>query len=254
MNNNADMRFPGRCRRTAALAAAVLLFTAQAWSAPGEADASSPPIQRASNPERSPEDSLRAFIDAQTAGLPGRVEISVGTLNPRPVLAPCTLVEPFIPAGTRLWGRIALGLRCREGAHWSVLMPVHVRIFGLALHASRTLSAGQSLAPGDFEIREIELTREAPGILTTDDEVSRQVLSRSVTPGTALRRDHFRARPVAAAGDQVTLLYTGNGFSVSSSGKLLQPAAEGQTVRVQVESGRIISGVATAARTVEVRQ
>ena len=98
------------------------------------------------------------------------------------------------------------------------------------------------------------MTREAPGILTTDEEVARQVLARPVTPGTALRRDHFRARPVAAAGDQVTLLYAGSGFSVSSTGKLLQPASEGQIVRVQVESGRIISGIATAARTVEVKQ
>jgi flagella basal body P-ring formation protein FlgA len=255
MSIDLDTHKPAELYRIAVVLVMLLQCSAQAWSSPGDTGPSSTAqLQQASGADPSPEDSLRAFIDVQTAGIPGRVEISVGKLSPRPALAPCARIEPFIPAGTRLWGRAALGLRCQEGARWSVLVPVHIRIFGPALHAVRPLAAGQGLAPGDFEIKEIELTREMPGILTTDEVIAKQVLARPVMPGTALRRDHFRARLVAVAGDQVTLTYTGSGFSVSSIGKLLQPAAEGQTVRVQVESGRIISGVATAARTVEIRQ
>jgi flagella basal body P-ring formation protein FlgA len=182
------------------------------------------------------EDTLRVLVDQQTAAFPGRVEISVGALDARMALAPCAAPEPFIPAGTRLWGRATLGVRCRDGARWSVLMPVHVRIYAPALVSAKALAPGQSLNAEDYEIVETELTREAPGILTSPDEVTGLVLFRPINAGTALRREHFRARPVAAAGDQITLVYSGAGFSVSSSGKV-----------------RILSGIARGNHTVEVR-
>src|SRR5947209_20275302 len=33
-----------------------------------------------------------------------RVDVQVGQLDPRLRLAPCQKVEPYLPAGTRLWG------------------------------------------------------------------------------------------------------------------------------------------------------
>ena len=199
------------------------------------------------------ENTLRLFIGSHTAGFPGRVEIEVGTLARNSVLAPCANMEPFIPAGTRLWGRASLGMRCRDGARWSVLVPVHVRIFAPALISTRSLAPGQALAAEDYEIAETELTRQAPGMLTSPDEVASQILSRPLPSGTALRREHFRPQIVAAPGDQVTLTYAGSGFAVSGSGKALHAAADGQPVRVQVESGRILTGIARHGRRVEVR-
>ncbi len=199
------------------------------------------------------EETLRLYIDTQTAGLPGRVEIQIDSVAGRPPLAPCASVEPFIPPGSRLWGRATLSMRCREGARWTVLMPVQVRIYGPGLRSARLLLAGRPLDAGDFEVVDMELTREAPGILTSLDEVSDQVLARALPAGSSLRREHFRPRPVASAGDQVKLVYVGAGFSVASSGKVLHAVAEGQTARVQVESGRVLSGIAKAGRTVEVR-
>ena len=199
------------------------------------------------------EETLRLYVDTQTVGLPGRVEIQVDSVAGRPPLAPCAAVEPFIPPGTRLWGRSTLGMRCREGARWSVLMPVQVRIYGPGLRSARPLFAGRALDAGDFEVVDMELTREAPGILTSLDEVSDQVMARGLPAGSSLRREQFRPRPVASAGDQVRLVYVGAGFSVASSGKVLHAVAEGQAARVQVESGRVLSGIAKAGRTVEVR-
>ena len=46
---------------------------------------------------------------------PLRMEVSVGALDERLRLAPCARVEPYLPAGARLWGRTRLGLRRRDG-------------------------------------------------------------------------------------------------------------------------------------------
>ena len=55
---------------------------------------------------------------------PLRMEVEVGALDERLRLAPCARVEPYLPAGARLWGRSRLGLRCLEGAtRWNVFCP-----------------------------------------------------------------------------------------------------------------------------------
>ncbi|WP_251280412.1 hypothetical protein, partial [Enterobacter hormaechei] len=49
-----------------------------------------------------------AFLQQQSAGLPGKVDITVSPAFPRG-LAACTTLEPFMPSGARLWGRMTVG-------------------------------------------------------------------------------------------------------------------------------------------------
>ena len=80
-----------------------------------------------------PDEAVRTYLEKAATGLPGRVEVIVGALDSRLQLAPCARVEPYLPAGTRLWGKAQIGLRCAAGANWNVFLPVEVRIFARAL-------------------------------------------------------------------------------------------------------------------------
>src|SRR5450830_1910176 len=51
----------------------------------------------------------------QKTDLPLRMEVSVGELDRRLRLAPCQDIQPYIPPGTRLWGKTRIGLRCARG-------------------------------------------------------------------------------------------------------------------------------------------
>ncbi len=196
---------------------------------------------------------LRLFLDDATAGMPGRVEVSVGELDPRLALAPCARVVPFLPTGVRLWGRAHIGVRCVEGATWQAYVPVHVRVFGPALVANRALAAGESIGDADFELAEVELTREPPGLLSNPRGLQGKVIGRNMRAGQPLRADFLRARPVLGAGENVRVVYEGQGFQVSTEGKSLGAAGEGEPVRVQLTGGRVLTGVARPDRTVEVR-
>ncbi len=204
-------------------------------------------------PATDPSKMLKMYLDAETTGLPGRVEVTVGALNERLRLAPCTQMVPFMPAGARLWGRSLIGVRCQDGAGWSVLVPVDVKVYGQALVANRPLPAGEAPAGDALELQEIELTRQAPGVMTDLAAVGDAVMARTLAAGQPLRREHLRARPVIAAGEMVRLVATGSGFSVTSYGKALNAGSDGQTVRVQADSGRTMSGIARAGKVVEIR-
>lgn len=198
--------------------------------------------------------SLKLFVERETSGLPGRVEIVVGTLDPRTRPAPCTRVVPFVPSGTKLWGRATIGLKCEDGAPWSAYLPVQISVHAPALVAARSLSAGQALHESDFRLEEVDLTREPPGLVGDAGLIANMVLSRPLAGGQAVRREHLRARPVVVSGDPVRVVVAGAGFSVSTDAKALAAATDGETVRVQTASGRVLTGVARPGRTVEIRR
>jgi flagella basal body P-ring formation protein FlgA len=195
---------------------------------------------------------LRLFVASETTRLTGRVEVTLGAIEERLKRAPCAQPEPFIPAGARLWGRSTLGMRCVDATAWSALVPVHVKVYAPALVALRTLPAGQAANAADFRVEETDLTREPAALVTELSELDGQVLVRPVPLGTLLRRDHLRQRPSILQGDQVRLVYAGRGFTVSAFGKALNTSPEGQAVRVQLESGRVLTGTARHGRVVEV--
>ena len=188
-----------------------------------------------------------------TQSLPGRVELSIGRFDSRSKLASCAEVEVFLPPGTRLWGRTQVGLRCRDGGNGQVLVPIEVKLFDRVLVAASAIPHGSPIRPDDVRVVEMELTREPPGLLTESTTLDDQVATRNIALGMTLRAEFLRSRPVVADGETVKIVYRGDGFLVSTEGKALAAAAAGQTVRVQVDSGRILTGIARDGGRVEVR-
>jgi len=200
-----------------------------------------------------PVDALKLYVEKATAGLPGRVEVNIGTLDDRLKLGPCGRVEPYIPAGVRLWGKAQIGLRCVEGSHWSVFLPVEIRVFGQALVASRPLGFAQSVSADDVRLDEVEFTKEMGMAISDPHQLEGKTTTRQIAAGQVLRQDYFRTPPAIGAGDSVRVVYTGDGFNISTSGRAMGNAAEGQPVRVQTDGGRILQGIARAGRVVEMR-
>jgi flagella basal body P-ring formation protein FlgA len=219
----------------------VVLFLAALFLCAGQARA------------QAPADALRLYVERAVAGTPGRVEVSVGRLDDRLQLAPCARVEPYVPAGARLWGRTQIGLRCLEGANWNVYLPVEVRVYAHALVATRQIAYGATVSPEDAKVEEVELTRESGTAVADFSLLDGRTATRMLAPGQVLRAEYFRAPPAVGAGDTVRLVLNGSGFMITASGRALGAAADGQPVRVQTDSGRVVQGIARAGRTVEMR-
>lgn len=205
-----------------------------------------------------PQDGLaRQVQDLAMAGLAqegsaARIEVQVGELDRRLRLAPCTRVEPHLLAGTRLWGRTRIGLRCVEGpVAWNVYLPITVKVYGIALVASGPMAAGRVLTDADLSQVEVDLAEDpSPAVVDPAMAVGR-MLARSVGAGESLRESDLRARQWFASGDMVLVKAGGPGFSVTARGRALTPGIEGRPVRVRTESGRILTGQATGEGLVE---
>lgn len=195
----------------------------------------------------------QAVASVQTAGAtPLRMEVSVGALDSRLRLAQCSQVEPYIPVGTRLWGRTRLGLRCVDGvAKWNVFLPITIKAMGRAWVMRRDVAAGAVLGADDVMEAEVDWAEEHSPIVADAAQWVGQVATRNLGTGQALRQNMLRPAQVFQAGAQVRVVALGTGFQITADAQALSPGVVGQLARVRMDNGRVMSGTVLDARTVK---
>jgi flagella basal body P-ring formation protein FlgA len=186
-------------------------------------------------------------------GVPMRVEVELGQLDPRLKLAPCEQIHPYLPTGVRPYGRTRIGLRCVQGpTHWNVYLPVTVKLFTQALVASSALPAGTLLEAQHLQRTEVDVAASPDPAITAAPLAVGRTLARPLSAGDTLRRGDLKARQYFSAGDVVRIVAVGSGYSVSAEGQAITAGVEGQPARVRVESGRILSGLPSGDRRMEI--
>lgn len=196
-------------------------------------------------------DTAERFVRLQTQGLPGNVKVTMGALDLARLPA-CSAHEAYLPPGGRLTGKTHVGVRCLGPSIWNVLVPVQVAVIGNYLSTSRPLVAGQTLQAGDLTTLSGDISNLPTGIVTDPANAIGKVLRNSLGAGQPLRSDQLLAPLVIRQGQSVRVISKGPGFAVSSEGKAMNNAAEGQMAQIRLNSGQTISGVARSDGSVEV--
>lgn len=183
-----------------------------------------------------------------------RTEVLPGRLDARLRLGPCEQVQPYLPNGTRLWGKTRVGLRCVKGVTpWNVYVPLVVNVYGPALVSSSALPAGHVLTATDFHQAEVNLAEDKLNAPLTDSAVLLgRTLAKPLAPGESVRQASLKARQWFAAGEKVQIRVAGNGFAVAGSGEAVTAGMEGQPARVRTDNGRVVSGSPVAERVLEI--
>lgn len=191
------------------------------------------------------------FLVQQSAGLPGKVEVSIAQTAPRG-LAQCAALEPFLPPGGRLWGRATVGVRCSAPRPWTVYFQARIAVHGTYYVAARGVNPGDTLSAADLVAREGDLTVLPAAVVTDPAQAIGAVANNRITAGLPIRSDLIRAAMAVRAGQPVKLVAQGQGFAVSSEGSALANASPGQTVRVRTASGSVVSGTVLDDSSVQV--
>ena len=194
------------------------------------------------------------MAQSDNGALPLRPEVEIGMLDPRLRLAPCARVEPYLPAGTRLWGRSRIGLRCQEGpVRWNVFLPVTVRAWGPAWVLKRPVPAGTPLTQEDADLAEIDWADQASPVLATPERWVGQQAAFALQPGVTLRQNMVRPVPAFAPGAQVRVSSRSGGLQVVVLGEALTAGIPGQVARVRLGGGKVVSGTVRPDAVVDVR-
>jgi flagella basal body P-ring formation protein FlgA len=195
---------------------------------------------------------LNSAIDQiDSKAMPLRMEVVVGELDRKLRLAACQEVEPYLPAGTRLWGKTRLGLRCLRGeVKWNVFLPITVKAFGPAWAIKGGVTQGSLLSEADaIQVEADWAELNSPVVVNLPDWVG-QTAARTLTTGQVIRQDMVRATQVFQAGEQVRVVANGGGFEIATSGFAVSSGVVGQSARVRMDNGRVLTGQVVDSRTV----
>jgi flagella basal body P-ring formation protein FlgA len=192
-----------------------------------------------------------AYAQAQTSSLPGKVNIRIRDIDRRTRLPACQPLQAFLPAGATLMGKTSIGVRCDRNPGWTVFVQADVRVVASVLVANRPLAQNTVLRAGDFSVRSGELGQT--GILTDPAQAIGKTLRFGIGAGQVLRANMLRTPFVVFQGKTTDVRVRDSGISIQSSGQALNNGASGESVRVRMASGTVISGLAMADGSVEVR-
>ena len=235
--------------------AAIALLSAAASAAHGQQN---PPNQQVQPRQAAYHDraalkrTVEEFLQVQTGGLPGQVTVAVGAIDPRMSLAPCPAPQAFFMPGARAWGKTTVGVRCATPSAWTVYIQASVTVIGEYVASAAPLAQGQAIEAGQLVMLKGDLTMLPAGIATDIGQVVGRSSNSSLPPGTPMRIDTLRTKPVVQSGQLVRLVSSGSGFSVSAEARAMGTAGDGQVVQVKTSGGQQITGIAKAGGLVEV--
>ncbi|RXV72123.1 flagellar basal body P-ring formation protein FlgA [Burkholderia stabilis] len=214
-----------------------------------------PAAQPATPPGQQDPEALRraalTFLQQQIAGLPGKTTATVTTAFPRG-LAACTTLEPFMPTGARLWGRTTVGVRCAGERPWTVYLQAKVTVQATYYVAARQIAPGEPLSAADLVARDGDLTVLPLAVITDPAQAIGSTALARISAGLPLRQDMLKSAASVSAGQTVRVVAAGPGFTISAEGSVLANAAPGQSVRVRMAAGQIVTAIVKDAGTVEI--
>jgi len=192
-----------------------------------------------------------SYLQAQSAGLPGKVTIKVGAVDPRLALAACPAPEAFQQPGARPWGKTTVGVRCTAPV-WSMFLQAQVTVVADYVTAAVPLAQGQPIDASQLATMQGDIAAMPNGIITDMAQAIGRTPTVSLPAGAPLRLDALKSKPVVQQNQAVRIVSRGENFSVSGEGKAIGNAGEGQIVQVRTPRGAIISGTARNGGIVEV--
>ena len=195
---------------------------------------------------------VEQYLQTQTAGLPGKVTVKVGNVDPRTSLAACPAPEAFQQPGARAWGKTTVGVRCTLPSPWTVYIQATVTVVADYVAAAVPLAQGQPFDAGQLVMMKGDIAAMPNGIITDMAQAIGRTPTASLPAGTPLRLDTLKAKPVVQQGQAVRLVSKGSNFSVSAEARAINNAGEGQVAQARTQSGIVVSGTARAGGIIEI--
>jgi len=203
-------------------------------------------------------DELRSAFAIHVSELTGWAENSFWARAPK------NFDQIVVPAGDR---RITVETSPNEDFRGSVLAHLQISVDGNlysepahrfvveryveALVTVRKVARNQSITPSDVEVQKVRQSRISQDTLTEMDQIEGWMASRTIPAGRLLTAD-FLAQPlVIKKGETASVVLQGDGFCITTEGRLLENGSAGELVRVRLASRRIVRARVLDSKTLQ---
>lgn len=192
-----------------------------------------------------------AFLKSQ-ANIPKDSEI---TIHPTPgsySLDSCQDISFSTIQNNQKSSNLRFLANCKTPQNWTLFLNATIKKKQNYFITRRHLKRGEIVSGQDLQAKYDSQASTTSNFVTQLDEVNNLAAAHDIKVGTILRHNDLSEQILVTRYEQVKIISKNNGFSVATSGKSLNNATKGHTVRVQLANKRIVSGIAVSAGTVEI--
>lgn len=191
---------------------------------------------------------------ARVDDLPGRVEVTVGSLDSRLRLAECDeALETYDSPNALNGGRGVVGVRCAGSKPWKLYVPVRIAVMDQVVVTRRPVVRGQALRTDDLMLNEVDTTGLRKAYFTQIEDVVGLLSKRSIATGATLHAGLLKQAKLVKRGSRVEIVANFDGLEVRMRGEALSDGGRGDRIRVKnLNSGRVISGTVVGGGTIHV--
>jgi flagella basal body P-ring formation protein FlgA len=160
-------------------------------------------------------------------------------------LTPCNKLDISVPGGpSSINGNIRVGVKCLQTNGWTIFLSANVQQKKTYFITKRQIPYGEILKSEDLvPAQDFPDNIPMDAVLDLRQAVGRGVVE-IVEKNTAILSRHFSNQAVISNGQAVKVLVQGNGFKITSDGKALGNATVGQSVKIKLNSGQVVTAVA----------
>ncbi len=194
---------------------------------------------------------VETFLRSQIGNPSEQSAITVKPPDSRLELPACAKMEVFLPAGSKLQGRVTAGVRCFEPSPWTIYVQAQIASLTRYVVAIVPLLTGHVITADDVKMATGELGPSSAGLLTDIAQAVGRTVAAPVAAGAPIRANLFRKDWVVHQGQAVRLYTTGTGFRISLEVKAMANASEGESVQVKTKAGRMLTATARSGGIVE---
>ncbi|MEC5344839.1 flagellar basal body P-ring formation chaperone FlgA [Brenneria populi] len=163
----------------------------------------------------------------------------------------CPNPQFSLPPRKKPGGNVNIKMMCGGARYY---LATEIQITGRYLVAAKSIPVNHTIAAADIKWREGRIDKLSVSPITQTEQVIGSISQRAIGAGQTINERMLRHPWAVSAGQMVSVTITGDGFSISNQGKVLNNAAIRDKTRIRMDSGQIIEGVVTGEGSVTVVQ
>lgn len=199
-------------------------------------------------------DAAEQYVYMSSSDTSGKLVATAGFLDPRLQLPRCTEnLDPFLIPGTRLAGRIVVGVRCGGENEWKIYLPVHVGVMEEVVVTVRPVPRGHVIGPDDVGTMRRDVSALVGGYITKVDSAVGRSSTRAVARGIVLQPSLLHDPTLIEKGQTVTLKVNTDAITIQMTGIAESDGTANELIQVRnTGSGKIVEGRVRSEDVVEI--
>ncbi|MCL2899815.1 flagellar basal body P-ring formation chaperone FlgA [Brenneria tiliae] len=163
----------------------------------------------------------------------------------------CSNPQFSLPFRKKPGGTVNIKMVCGTARYY---LATEIQISGRYLVAARSIPINHKITDVDIKWRKGRIDKLTIAPIMQTDQVVGSISQRAIGAGQTISDRMLRHPWAVSAGQTVSVTITGEGFSITNQGKVMNNAAINGKTRIRMDSGQIIEGVVSGAGTVIVGQ